>query len=112
MDGKPLTEEYAEELLLSTVRSILTTPPTPEEMERAKAYVIGRFLVDHESQAMRAFYPAYYELMGLGYDYDAHFPNMVDTVTEKDVMSLAKSVLAKDWVSVVEPENDTVSKAK
>ncbi len=112
MDGKPLTEEYAEQLLLSTVRSILTTPPTPEEMERAKAYVIGRFLVDHESQAMRAFYPAYYELMGLGYDYDAHFPNMVDTVTEKDIMSLAKSVLAKDWVSVVEPENDSFKDPK
>jgi len=112
MDGKPLSEEYAEQLLLNTVRSILISPPTPQEMERAKAYVIGRFLVDHESQAMRAFYPAYYELMGLGYDYDAHFPNLVNMVTEKDVMSLAKSVLAKDWVSVVKPENASLNDPK
>lgn len=109
IDGKPLTEDYAEQLLLSTIRSLLTTPPTSEEMERAKAYVKGRFLVDHESQSMRAFYPAYYELMGLGYDYDAHFPKLVDSVSEADVMSLAKTVLAKDWVSVVEPENEPLN---
>ncbi|MDP6459952.1 MAG: hypothetical protein QF829_04080 [Candidatus Hydrothermarchaeota archaeon] len=74
-----------------------------EEVEKAKKKLIGNFKLDHESNKDQAFYLAWYEIVGLGYEFDEEYPSLVEKVTPKDVARVAEKYFNDLVVAVVAP---------
>jgi zinc protease len=98
--GKPLDESAVEKMMIEAAQSVLKTPPTPQEIERAKRYAIGTFALAHQRARDRAFYLGWYELMGVGFAFDTEFPNWLAHVTGDDVRRVAYKYLGR-WITVV-----------
>ncbi len=77
-------------------------PVGDEELETAKAEMIGEKLREKETNAGSAFSAALNELYGLGYDADDRLPGMIQRVTVGDIRNLAlDKFLEKDATIVV-----------
>jgi zinc protease len=77
--------------------------PAPEEVARARRRAAGLHLLDHEDLRRRAFYPAWYELVGAGYRFDRQVTELVSRVTPADVQRVARRYLEHPAVAVVGP---------
>ena len=76
-----------------------------EEMQRAKDMVITMHLLELESLEAQARSAAVNELLGLGYDYAARYPDLVRAVTAEDVHKLAQELFDGRLVVRTLPEN-------
>lgn len=74
-----------------------------EEIERAKRSVIGRFALAHEQLEQQAFYLGWYEIMGIGFDYDERFPQEIAQVSPADVHRVARLYLTNHVLAIVAP---------
>jgi predicted Zn-dependent peptidase len=70
-----------------------------DELERAKKYLIGRFLIDHQTNIRRAFYPAHFEMMGLGYHFGDHYEQRVNAITAEEVQRVARKWLVAPFIT-------------
>jgi len=102
-NGEKRDTAWVEKKLVDTVRSVLSTPPTEQEVERAKRFVIGSLTLAHQRARDRAFYLGWYELMGVGYTFDVSLPKRIEAVTHEEIMRVAKKYLKHCVVSIVEP---------
>src|SRR5262249_10635430 len=91
-------------LLLGAVRSIMDSPPSPRELERAKTYTIGTHALAHQRTRDRAFYLGWYELVGAGYAFDQEFARRIAGVTLSDFNAAARKYLANSVVDVGRPD--------
>jgi zinc protease len=66
---------------------------TPEELSRAKNYLIGNFELSLQTNLETASLMAADELYGLGYDFFRRYPEKIDAVTESDVRRIAETYL-------------------
>jgi zinc protease len=69
--------------------------PSQEELERAKAYLLGSQAIDQQKYGAQAMDMAMNELLGLGFDYSLHYPKAMQAVTAAQVKATAQKVLAK-----------------
>jgi zinc protease len=69
---------------------------TPEELTRAKNYLVGNFEISLQKNLSTASLMAAYELYGLGYDFSQRYPEKIDAVTESDVRRVAQTYLDQD----------------
>jgi predicted Zn-dependent peptidase len=75
-----------------------------DELERAKNYIIGKFLIDHQTNARRGYYLGYFETMGLGAAMDEAYPARIASVTADQVVEAArKYITAPTIVELVPP---------
>jgi zinc protease len=103
-DGKALTTDTVQGMLINSIESILKTPPTEAEVERAKRYAAGVHALAHQRTRERAFYLGWYETIGAGYDFDTELPRKIAAVTVDDVKRVAAKVLAKHAMAIITPE--------
>lgn len=76
-----------------------------EELDRARNYVTGKYLIDHQSNLRRAFYLGHYEMTGLGLVADEDFPERLARVTPDDVLAAAERFIGEaSVVEVIPPE--------
>ncbi len=68
--------------------------PSQEELERAKAYLLGSQAIDLQKYDAQAMDMAMNELLGLGFDYSLHYPEDIQAITAGQVRATADSVLA------------------
>ena len=79
--------------------------PVPDaELERARRYTIGTFTYEHQRTLNQARYLGWFELVGLGYQFDDELPQLVEKVTREDVRALAQKYFTRYAVAVVMPE--------
>lgn len=90
--------------MLGELRKLQTVPPPEEEVQRARRRVVGLHLLDHEDLRRRAFYPAWYELLGVGYRFDTRVAELVSRVTPAEVQRVARRYLQHPAVAVVGPQ--------
>jgi zinc protease len=74
-----------------------------DELERAKSYVIGNYRIDHETTERRAWYLGWYETLGVGYQMDAKYPELIQAVTSDDIKRVAQKYLQHSVLSVLGP---------
>ncbi len=99
----PSTVDRALGAMLREVEDLRARPPALEEVARARRRVAGLHLLDHEDLRRRAFYPAWYELVGAGYRFDRQVTELVSRVTPADVQRVARRYLEHPAVAVVGP---------
>ena len=94
-------------LRMRTMFENLCEQPIPEEeLERAKNYIIGKYLVGHETNIQQAFYLAWFSMLDLGLDFDEKYPEIIRSVTVEDVKRVAKKYLHSPSEVVLIPEKE------
>ena len=79
------------------------TLPDPDELQRAKTYLKGTFLMSQERCADQAHLLARYHSLGLGIDFIDRYPIMLESVTETDIQKIAKEHLHHPVLAIVGP---------
>ena len=101
---KPSTLDTAREGMADLFAAIRREPVTPEELERTRNYIIGKFLIDHQTNLRRAFYLGHYETMGLGLERDEQLPALIGAVTAGQVLDAANRYLHEPTIVELLPE--------
>ena len=73
------------------------------ELARAKAWLLGNLAMDRRTSARHAWYLAFYELVGRGWDWPERFARAVDAVTVADLTRVADRYLTQPTVVVLRP---------
>ena len=78
-------------------------PVSGDELARAKAYVRGHLVMDRRTNARLAWYMAFFETVGAGWDYPDRYARALDAVTAEDVARAAERYLTRPSIVVLEP---------
>ncbi len=99
----PDNAETARQGILDIIKEIQERGVPQEELERAQSYVIGNYRIEHETTERRAWYLGWYETLGVGYQMDARYPELIQTVTVEDIQRVAQKYLQYFVLSVLGP---------
>ena len=77
--------------VLIEVGKLRSKPVSAEELQTAKTYLKGTFVMGQERNASQAALMAAYELLGLGYSFIDEYPKRIEAVTEEDVLRGART---------------------
>ncbi len=99
----PENASRAEEGLLREVERVRTQPVTPEELSRAKGYLLGKYAMDRRTNERQAWYLAFYEVEEVGGDFPERYRKAVEAVTPADVLRVARTSLGTLTTVVLGP---------
>jgi predicted Zn-dependent peptidase len=99
----PPNVEAAEAMVAAELRRITAEPPTDDEMERARARVLGALAMDRRTNARQAWYLAYHELAGVGWGFPDRYARAVEGVSASDVVAAARRYLDTPVTIVLQP---------
>jgi predicted Zn-dependent peptidase len=99
----PQNVTAAEAGIRREVERLAGEPVPADELARTVAYLTGTFLLDGRTNARQSFYLAFYEAMGVGAEYVARYPALVERVTAEDVLRVARRHLVDPAAVVVGP---------
>jgi len=74
-----------------------------DELQRAKAYLLGNLAMDRRTNARQAWYLAFFELAGVGHEFLDRYVTAVDAVTVEDIQRVAGRYLAAPTGVVLKP---------
>ncbi|MCM8798810.1 MAG: insulinase family protein, partial [Candidatus Omnitrophica bacterium] len=96
------------ELLEQEINHLREGDFIPEEIERAKASLLGKKKRELQTKQNFSFLTALDELYGLGFDYYKEYERRIDSVTEKDLEEVAQKYFGKDNYVLIElqPKNN------
>lgn len=60
-----------------------------EELQDTKSFIKGIYLLDHQAIEKQAYYLAFRQMMGLGYEYDSKYIELLENVSAKDIIDCA-----------------------
>ena len=99
----PANAAAAEAGMLSELERARSTSITADELARAKAYVRGQLSMDRRTNARHAWYLAYFEAVGAGWDFPERFSRAIEAVTTADVARAAERYLTRPTIVVLQP---------
>lgn len=100
---QPDTVETARDNLINEFQILTRELVSDDELERAKNFLIGKFLIDHQTNLRQAWYLGWFQLLDVGYDFDTRYPELIQQVTKQDVQRVAKSYFTKPTVIILMP---------
>jgi predicted Zn-dependent peptidase len=103
----PTTAAVAEAAVLAEVERVRRERVEDRELTRAKAWLLGNLAMDRRTSARHAWYLAFFELVGGGWDWPERFARAVDAVTVADLTRVAERYLAQPTVVVFRPPERT-----
>jgi predicted Zn-dependent peptidase len=93
----------AERALMQEVDRIRVERVGADELGRAKAYLLGSFVMDRRTNARQASSLAQFEVLGIGVEFPARYRAAVEAVTADDVLRVAKQYLTSLTTVVLRP---------
>ncbi len=99
----PNNAETARQGIIDIIKEIQENGVPQEELERAKSYVIGNYRIEHETTERRAWYLGWYETLGVGYQMDTTYPELIQAVTSDDIKRVAAKYLQHYVLSILGP---------
>jgi zinc protease len=103
MGTAPASAEAAEAGVLSEIDRIRVQQVSERELARGKAFLLGNLAMDRRTNARHAWYMAFFEVIGAGWDYPARFERAVEAVSVADVARVAGRYLMRPTVVVLQP---------
>ena len=85
--------------LRGEIARIVQEPVTDKELETAKSYLTGSFVLHFQKNSQIADFLLEAEVYGLGFDYLEEYPDLIRAVTVEDVSRVARTY--------IDPENTT-----
>jgi zinc protease len=99
----PASATAAEAGVLRELERVRAAPVDGEELARAKAYVRGQLAMDRRTNARLAWYLAFFETIGAGWDFPERYARALDAVTAQDVARAAERYLTRPSIVVLQP---------
>ena len=91
------------ECLQAEIDRLKDTVPDSDEVERARRFLKGTFLMSQERNADQAHLLSRYHSLGLGIDFIDRYPRMLDEVSPQDIQQVAGEYLNDPLLAVVGP---------
>ncbi|HXG04055.1 MAG TPA: pitrilysin family protein [Candidatus Binatia bacterium] len=95
--------DAAEAALAREIERLRVEGATESEVARARAWVLGALAMDRRTNARHAWYLAFYELVGAGWDFPDRHARAVAAVTAADVTAAARRRLGPPTTAVLRP---------
>ena len=99
----PTNAEAAEAGMLAEIERVRGEAVTDRELARAKAYLLGNLAMDRRTSARHAWYLAFFEVIGAGWDFPERYARAVEAVTPDDIARVAQRYLTRPTVIVLQP---------
>ena len=99
----PANAEAAEAGMLAELERVRGEAVADRELARAKAYLLGNLAMDRRTSARHAWYMAFFEVIGAGWDFPERYARAVESVTPRDVERVAQRYLTGPTVIVLRP---------
>jgi predicted Zn-dependent peptidase len=99
----PENVSKAEPALVQQLERIRNQAASDDEVAVARAYVVGSQAMDRRTNARQAWYLAFYETAGVGYEFLERYAVAVKNVTPAEVQRVAKKYLSVVRTVVVQP---------
>ena len=103
MGTAPENTAIALESLQSEVERLCTKSLTPEELQVAKNKLLGQYALGKQTNAQIAQLLGWYEVLGLGVEFDQLFQAEIADVTAEEAQAAACEFFAEPFVSIVGP---------
>jgi zinc protease len=103
MGTAPPSAEAAEAGVLKEIDRIRVEQVSERELARGKAFLLGNLAMDRRTNARHAWYLAFFEVVGAGWDFPERFERAVEAVTIADVARVAERYLTRPTVVVLQP---------
>jgi predicted Zn-dependent peptidase len=100
----PENVDKAAAALVQQLERIRTQQASADEVAVARAYVLGSQAMDRRTNARQAWYLAFYEIAGVGYEFLDRYAVAVKAVTPADVQRVAQKYLATPRTVIVQPK--------
>lgn len=101
----PVNVKVALDGFNTEIQKLMDELVSNKELEDAKSNYLGKRAFYHETNSQQAHYLGYYDIMGLGADYDRVVPEKVKKVNERDVREVANKYLTgNSIISILAPE--------
>ena len=97
------TVDQALEGIVRETEGLLADPPTPEEIERARQYVLGKYLIGRQTNATLTQSMLGCEMLGLGWEYGETLPERIQSVTAAQIQAAAGKYLTNPAIAVLRP---------
>jgi predicted Zn-dependent peptidase len=102
-----VTDPSQIELVKTKLRDALVTiacePVSPEELAKAKRYLLGSYALSHQRMKDQAYSLAWYEVLGLGAGFGERYAAAVQAVTAAGVQAAAQQALRHFVLAVAMP---------
>lgn len=107
MGTSPENLDRAIDGLKAELRQVTQEKIRPEELERAKQYIVGRYEIGLQTHSAQAMTMALDERYDLGFDYGRRYIQRIQAVTREDVLQAARKYIHLDRyvLVIVGPES-------
>jgi len=95
--------EKKEEALRDLLLTVKDGNVTEQEVELAKKKLVGDFLLDHQTRLRQAWYLAFFEVMGFGWEMDSLYTENIKKVSKEDVEKVIEKYINHHHCVIVEP---------
>lgn len=99
----PASASAAEAGVLLELERARSAPISADELARAKAYLRGQLSMDRRTNARQAWYLAFFESIGVGWDFPERYARAIEAVTAADVAKAAERYLTRPTIVVLQP---------
>jgi len=87
------------------IEKLQNTLVSEKELEDAKSNYLGKRAFFHETNSQQGHYLGYFEILGLGADYDNKIPEIIKKVTASDIREVANKYLSQNSIiSILAPQ--------
>lgn len=93
LQTKNTSAREAISLVVEQIKKMQETPVSERELERAKKFLIGSFPLRFDTQDDLANFYSQVEYYKLGLDYAKRYSALIDSITQQDVLRVAKTYL-------------------
>jgi zinc protease len=104
MGTAPENAATALEGLRYEVERLRETALSEDELQAAKNKLLGQYALGKQTNAQIAQLLGWYEILGLGVEFDQHFQEMTAAVTAKDAQDTAQEFFHMPYISLLGPE--------
>ena len=107
---EPKNIELVKGKFLQEMTRLKTETVSQDELNDAKQKLIGNFLLGQETNADKAHYLGWFEIIDKGFRFTYDFPDLINSVTSEDVMSASNKYFNSPYVlSIVAPKESLQS---
>jgi zinc protease len=89
--------------LQAEIARLTTTPLTQQELQVCKNKILGQYALGKQTNGQIAQTYGWYELLGLGMEFDEEFQSAIAAVTQQEVQAAAQRCFAAQTVSILGP---------
>jgi len=89
--------------IIEVLNDLTRRPVSEDELSRAKAYLLGSYSLSHQRMKEQAYSLAWYEILGLGVDFEDRYVEVIQAVTPEQVQEVSERLLRRFVLAVTVP---------